>query len=112
MHAEFAEMLNRVTQLVEWSSELVTPLSLWLPGLFNPTAYLTAAMQVTARRTGAPLDQMTTETHVSTFTKPEQAEAAPEDGAYVHGLFMEGARWPLGDEAGDVEMLGGCPVAG
>ena len=42
---------------------MVTPFSVWLPGLFNPTSYLTAVMQVTARRTGMPLDQMTTETH-------------------------------------------------
>jgi len=63
-----------------WSSELITPFSVWLPGLFNPTSYLTAVMQVTARRTGLPLDQMTTETHgifllhhfVTALTEPMQ----------------------------------------
>lgn len=39
-------MLRRIAQLVLWSEDLVTPQCVWLPGLFNPTAYLTAVMQV------------------------------------------------------------------
>jgi dynein heavy chain len=85
---------------------------MWLPGLFNPTAYLTAVMQVTARRTGSPLDQMTTETHVSIYTKASEVDYHPTDGAFIHGLFIEGARWPIGDEAGDPEMVSGTPCAG
>lgn len=110
--AEFQDMLNRITQLQEWSAEMITPFAVWLPGLFNPTSYLTAVMQVTARATGMPLDTMTTETYCSTFTKPEQIDYFPEDGAFIHGLFMEGARWPVGEEAGDPEMLTGTPIAG
>lgn len=110
--SEYADMLNRVHQLVEWSTNLVTPYSVWLPGLFNPTSYLTAVMQVTARRTGLPLDQMTTETHVTTYLKHDGLDYYPEDGAFVHGLYIEGARWPTGDEAGDVEMITGVPTAG
>lgn len=110
--SQFADMLLRIAQLVTWSTDLVTPYSVWLPGLFNPTSYLTAVMQVTARRTGMPLDQMTTETHITTFLKADQVDYYPEDGAFVHGLFIEGARWPVGDEAGDPEMVSGTPVAG
>ena len=47
------------------------PLSLWLPGLFNPMAFVTAIMQVTARATGLPLDKMSVETHVTTMLRPE-----------------------------------------
>jgi dynein heavy chain len=103
--SEYADMLLRVQQLVEWSSELITPYSLWLPGLFNPTSYMTAVMQVTARQTGMPLDQMTTETHITTFLKPESIDYTPADGAFVHGFYMEGARWPVGEEAGDPYMV-------
>jgi len=112
MIAEFADMMLRIAQLTTWTIDLVTPYSVWLPGLFNPTSYLTAVMQVTARRTGMPLDQMTTETHVSTFLKHEAIDYYPQDGAFVHGFYIEGARWPTGDEAGDAEMLTGTPIAG
>jgi len=110
--SEFADMMLRIQQLATWSADLVTPFSVWLPGLFNPTSYLTAVMQVTARRTGMPLDQMTTETHVTTFIKPDTIDYYPVDGAFIHGFYIEGARWPTGDEAGDPEMLTGTPVAG
>ena len=53
-----------------------TPISLWLPGLFNPTAYNTAIKQVTARRTGNALDKMATETHVTTMLTPDKAKAS------------------------------------
>ena len=110
--SEYNDMLLRVAQLVSWTSELVTPYSVWLPGLFNPTSYLTAVMQVTARRTGMPLDQMTTETHVTTFMRPETIDYYPTDGAFIHGLYIEGARWPAGDETGDADMVTGTPTAG
>ncbi len=45
----FADMLQRVTQLVEWQEALETPAVVWISGLFNPMSYLTAIMQVTAR---------------------------------------------------------------
>ncbi|CAM9264603.1 unnamed protein product [Hapterophycus canaliculatus] len=110
--SEFMDMLRRIAQLVSWSEDLVTPQCVWLPGLFNPTAYLTAVMQVTARSTGSPLDKMTTETHISTFMEPQEVDYYPQDGAFVSGLYIEGARWATGDEAGDTEMMTGTPCAG
>lgn len=47
--SEFMDMLKRITQLGVWSEDLTTPQCVWLPGLFNPTAYLTAVMQVRAQ---------------------------------------------------------------
>ncbi|CAB1113053.1 unnamed protein product [Ectocarpus sp. CCAP 1310/34] len=110
--SEFIDMLRRIAQLVAWSEDLVTPQCVWLPGLFNPTAYLTAVMQVTARSTGSPLDKMTTETHVSTFMEPQEVDYSPQDGAFVSGLYIEGARWATGEEAGEPEMITGTPCAG
>jgi dynein heavy chain len=110
--SEFLDMIMRIDHLKIWAEKLETPFSVWLSGLFNPTSYITAVMQVTARKTGMPLDQMTTDTHVTTFLKPEFVDYYPEDGAFVHGLYIEGARWPTGEEAGDVEMVTGTPCAG
>ena len=50
-------------------------------------------MQVTGRRQGYPLDQMTTESHIAMITDIEKADYYPPDGAFTHGIFLEGARW-------------------
>merc|ERR1739848_951579 len=63
-----------------------------IAGLFNPMGYVTACMQVTARAKGLPLDSMTVHTDITSM-QPSQVTAQPEEGTYVHGLFMEGARW-------------------
>jgi dynein heavy chain len=42
----FTDLLLRKAQLNDWSRSLVLPYSIWLPGLVNPTALLTAIKQV------------------------------------------------------------------
>jgi dynein heavy chain len=92
-------MRLRVTQLREWTGHLshrswaVLPYSLWLPGLFNPTSFNTAVTQVTARERGLPLDHMAVVTHFTGMQSASEADSYPPGGAYVHGLFMQGARW-------------------
>ena len=61
-------------------------------GLFNPQSFLTAVMQTTARKNNWPLDKTMIITDVTKKT-PEQIDAPSKDGAFVHGLFLEGARW-------------------
>ncbi|KAH8084959.1 hypothetical protein JL720_7667 [Aureococcus anophagefferens] len=109
---QFADMLARYAQLAAWTEELVTPISVWLSGLFNPMAYLTGVTQVT-RATGQPLDKMTQETHVTTYVTPTPSPArrVPESGAFVHGLFIEGAV-AVGDEVEEAEEFGGASVGG
>ena len=45
LQSQFSDMLRRVEQLVVWTETMDTPISMWLPGLFNPTAFLTAVKQ-------------------------------------------------------------------
>ena len=61
-------------------------------GLFNPQSFLTAVMQTTARKNDWPLDKTVIVTEV-TKKSPEQVEGPSRDGAFVHGLSLEGARW-------------------
>jgi dynein heavy chain len=84
-------MLERQKQLEAWTADLATPKVTWLSGLFNPQAFLTAVMQVTARKNEWPLDKLVTVVEVS--KKAESEVEAARDGAYTNGLFMEGARW-------------------
>jgi len=95
------DMLARQRQLSEWTGELATPKVTWISGLFNPQAFLTAVMQVTARKNEWPLDKLATVVDVTKKTAVEEVEGATRDGAYIHGLYVEGARWDVG--AGGLE---------
>jgi dynein heavy chain len=86
------DLLDRHKQLTDWSAELTLPNSVWLPGLFNPSSFLTAVAQSAARKNAWPLDQTTLTVEV-TKKQEHEIDAPPRDGAYIHGLFLEGARW-------------------
>ena len=89
----FEDLLLRVIQLTEWSASLETPISVWITGLFNPMAYITAILQTTARQNNLPLDQMDIWTDILEQMDPKGLAAPAEDGMYIHGFYMEGARW-------------------
>jgi dynein heavy chain len=109
----FADLLLRYQQLEDWvNADLKLPFSIWLPGLFNPTSFLTAVMQVTGRSNQYPLDKMTVITHVSTMSKPDAITEYPTDGAFVHGMCMQGARWAVGDDASDSTYTEGITECG
>jgi len=87
-------MLLRIKELEGWTSDFNLPASVWLPGFFNPQFFLTAIMQSTARKNELPLDKMCLTCEVTKKMTREEMSAPPKDGgAYMHGLFMEGARW-------------------
>ena len=101
----FADMIQRYQQIVSWTNEMETPVCLWLSGLFNPTAFNTAIMQVTARRDGLPLDNMTIATAVTAMAKvSEVTDAPPGGGRFVHGMFLEGAAWMHDEEECEVSL--------
>jgi len=88
-----SDALARQRQLEAWTAELTLPKVTWLPGLFNAQAFLTAVMQVTARRNELPLDRLAVLTDVTKKMTAEEIEVASRDGAYGSGFQMEGARW-------------------
>ena len=52
------------------------------------------SIQVTARKNELPLDKLVTAVEV-TKKSVEEVEAATREGAFVYGLFVEGARWDV-----------------
>ena len=107
-------LISRHTQLAEWSSSPRTlPNTVWLPGLFNPASFLTAVQQVAARKGGYALDATTLVTEV-TRKVHNQVDAPPREGAYIHGIYLEGARWEERngclEESRPKEMVCALPV--
>ena len=92
--AWFMDLLNRIKELEAWTGDFAMPSTVWLAGFFNPQSFLTAIMQSTARRNEWLLDQMALQCDVTKKNR-EEFRNPPREGAYVHGLFMEGARWDI-----------------
>lgn len=106
----------RFEMLSDWSDSPMDPAkTVWLGGFFNPQSFLTAIMQAAAQRDSLELDKLVIVTDVSK-RRADEIENASRDGAYVVGLFVEGARW---DVSGGVlarsmpkEMFCPMPVSG
>ncbi|NWI54818.1 DYH17 protein, partial [Calyptomena viridis] len=90
----YADLLLRIRELEVWATDFVLPATVWLAGFFNPQSFLTAIMQSTARKKQWPLDKMCLAVDVTKKTR-EEVTIPPREGSFVHGLFMEGARWDV-----------------
>ena len=91
----YRDVQERHSQLDKWTARnLDHPKTVWLPGLFNAKAFITAVQQVYARANQLPLDVMAFMTEVTKVT-PQEIDKYSEEGAYIHGLTMEGARWDV-----------------
>ncbi|BES91272.1 dynein heavy chain [Nesidiocoris tenuis] len=90
--AWFADLQLRLKELETWVADFLLPSTVWLAGFFNPQSFLTAIMQSTARKNEWPLDKMCLQCDVTKKVKDEFT-APPREGANVHSLYMEGARW-------------------
>jgi dynein heavy chain len=87
------DLQRRMEQLKTWSAT-TTPNSVWISGLFNPQAFMTAVMQVHARSHSTSLGELAITTSVTRFL-PSEITRPAEEGWYVHGFYLEGCRWDL-----------------
>jgi dynein heavy chain len=89
------DLSSRIAQLAEWAATPTEiPISTWISGLFNPQAFLIAIMQTTAQRSRLELDKLVIVTDIMKRGL-EAIDAPSRDGAYIHGLYLEGARWDM-----------------
>jgi len=96
------DLTARLEQLQTWvDTPNENPACTWISGLMNPQSFLTAIMQQSAQRNRQELDKLIVYTEVSKMTGPSDLERSSRDGAYVHGLSMEGATWNV--KAGAIE---------
>lgn len=64
-----------------------------LPAFFFPQGFMTGALQLHARRYSIPIDTLNFSFAVMSAESPEEVAEGPDDGVYIHGFFLEGARF-------------------
>jgi len=67
----YADLLLRARELETWSADFILPAAVWLGGFFNPQSFLTAIMQMTARKQELPLDKMCLQCEVTKKIRDE-----------------------------------------
>lgn len=58
---------------------------------------MTGCLQTHARMYKIAIDKLNFSFQIMTEEDPSEIEEKPEDGVYVYGLFMDGARWDRED---------------
>lgn len=85
------DLLQRLDFLQAWIQGGI-PAVFWISGFFFPQAFLTGTLQNYARKSVISIDTISFDFKVM---RPSVSEikTRPKEGCFIHGLFLEGARW-------------------
>eukprot|EP01041_Mallomonas_annulata_P001585 gene1585-3062_t len=91
-----ADLVYRVTFMRSWLKG-GQPAAFPLPVFFFPQGFMTASLQTFARKHMEAIDALSFEFEIL-LQEPEDFSIGPEDGVFIFGLYLEGARFdrPLG----------------
>ena len=87
------ELNSRIKFFKDWIDSGKTPNTFWFSGFSFPQAFMTAVLQNYARSSKTAIDLLTFDFKILDDKKPSDISEKPENGVYVYGMFLEGARW-------------------
>jgi len=106
------DLVQRWGQLMEWCDK-GAPKVFWLAGFTYPNGFLTALMQTSARHNNVSIDTLMWDFPVSNVEEKD-ITTRPKEGAFVKGLFLEGAGWNFDNsclaEPEPMELIYSMPI--
>jgi len=82
----------RISFMASWLTK-GPPNSFWISCFFFPQGFMTAALQLHARKTKIPIDMLDFHPVARDETDHEKLKGPPENGVNIHGLFLQGCGW-------------------
>jgi dynein heavy chain, axonemal len=87
------DLNERIDFMRNWATK-GHPTSYWLAGFFFPNGFMTATLQTHARKHIRPVDKLKFCFDILQEVDERDLEGEhPEDGVYIHSLFMQNAKW-------------------
>ncbi len=87
------DFCSRIDFMGKWLHEGPRP-AYWLPGFFFPQGFMTAVKQTYSRDMHIAVDTLRIASEM-TAQQVDEIDSAPEIGAFIYGLYMEGARFDI-----------------
>ena len=92
LNGYISSLIKRLNMFKSWLN-VQQPVCFWICGFFFTQSFLTGTLQNYARKHKLPIDTIGFDFDVlSEYTHSVFTEN-PDDGCFIHGLFMDGARW-------------------
>ena len=102
------DFLDRLEFLRDWFNAKQSPTRYWVSGFYFTQAFITGTLQNFARKFTIPIDQCNFDFRVLTPAEEKDSFVRGPDasmqGAFIWGLFMEGARWNVEDHCIDESL--------
>eukprot|EP00949_MAST-11_sp_MAST-11-sp1_P004427 g4427.t1 len=86
------DLLERVKFFDDWLAN-DRPVVNWLSGFFFTPSFLTGTLQNFARKETIAIDELGFEFEVLSPEQIASLDSRPDNGAYIRGLFLQGAAW-------------------
>jgi dynein heavy chain len=92
----FEDLIVRINFFQSWI-ENTNQISYWMPGFYFPQAFLTSILQKYSRERRIPINTLVLKANFTKIYMNENGVEVPmpEEGVYIHGLFLENASWDL-----------------
>ena len=90
---EVRDLVEGANFLDRWI-ESSFPHVFWISGFYFTQSFLTGVLQNFARKFSIPIDTITLDIEIISKSK-DSIRSNPEDGAYIHGIFIEACKWDM-----------------